>query len=217
MVLVITCAVILGWAGLRANAAWHFLVAQTITDDMYEAGAFPPEGLDTAEKHLQRALARFPGNPDYLGLSGTLKELRASRPGVVGREYRALLESAARDYREALTVRPLWPYNWVNLLSVKDKLDQRDVEFNRAMQKSAETGPWEPSVQLQLIRSGVRHWDALQSPERTLVRDTVADALRVQPHEVFELARFYVRPDLVCGPKTRQPRIERWCEQFQGG
>jgi hypothetical protein len=212
-VLVLACTALLAWALLRTNAAWNFFAAETIAEHMYEAGEFPTASLDAAQARLDKALARYPGNPDYLGLAGNLKELRASQPGVVGLEHRELLEAAAQDYRDALAVRPLWPYTWVNLLSAKDKLGQVDSEFNTAMHKAAETGPWEPRVQLQLLRSGVRHWEQLRRPERDLVQATAASALQSQPREVFEVARFYFRPDLVCGAESPQPQIEKWCAQ----
>lgn len=205
-------AALLAWALLRTAAAWQFFAAETIAGNMYQADAFTAAGIDAAEARVDKALARFSGNPDYLDLAGRLKQLRASRPGVVGRERRELLEAAAAHHRRALEVRPLWAYSWANLLSVKDKLGQVDLEFDVAMQRAAETGPWEPRVQLQLIRSGVRNWDELKRPERERVRVTMHDALRVQPRAAFEIARFYARPDLVCGQGTGQPHIERWCQ-----
>jgi len=197
---------------LRANAAWHFFAAESITGQMFEAKVFTPEGIDRAAAHLGKSLARFPNNPDYLDLRGYLREQQAGLPGVVGRQRRDLLESAAEDYRSALAVRPLWPYSWANLLSVKDKLGQVDSEFNSAINRAAETGPWEPRVQLQIVRSGLRYWDELRRPTRALVQAKMADALRVQPREAFVIARFYGRPDLVCGLDTNQPQIKRWCE-----
>ena len=63
-----------------------------------------------------------------------------------------------------------------------------------------------------MIRSGVRHWEALRSKERQLVRGTVDDALRVQPRAVFNIARFYARPELVCHAGDEYAPIGRWCE-----
>jgi len=209
--LILACAALLGWAGLRANAAWHYLAAESITSAMYDTRRFAPAGIDAADAQLQRALARFPRHPDFLHLAGILKQLRAAQPGVLGAEQREWLALAAQDYRAALVTRPLWPYSWVNLLSVKDKLGEVDAEYIAALHRAAETGPWEPYVQLELIRSGVRWWDRLRQPERALVRAKAADALRVQPREVFEIARFYARPDLVCGHNSGQPQIESWC------
>ena len=80
------------------------------------------------------------------------------------------------------------------------------------MFRCAETGPWEPRVQLQVIRSGLRYWDELKTPQRDLVRGKVQDALKVQPREVFELARFYARPDLICDAGSTYKQIGSWCE-----
>ena len=210
-VLIIACLFVFGWASLRANAAWQFFAAQTLTEQMYQARAYTPVGIDEAVARLDKALARFPNNPDFLDLSGHLKELKASQPGTAGAERGELLESAASDYRKALAARPLWPYSWANLLSVKDKLGQVDPEFNKAMNRAAETGPWEPRVQLQVVRSGIRHWDQLRGSERKLVQGKVRDALKVQPREVFKIVRDYGRPDLICETSGVHSQIDRWC------
>jgi hypothetical protein len=210
--LVLLCAMILAWSGARAQAAYHFFAAQASTERMLETTNSSGGSLADVQRHLDTALARFPGNPDYRDFSGGLKELRARQPGVLGAERAALLESAADDYRASLRVRPLWPYSWVNLLSAKDKLGQVDSEFNRALNRAVETGPWEPRVQLQVLRSGLRQWDALTSGQRALVRDQLASALQVQPRGAFEIARFYARADLLCPMESGQPQIERWCK-----
>jgi hypothetical protein len=212
--LIILCLITLSWATQRATAAWQFFAAETITQNLHDAKVFNVATLDQATARINKALARFPQNPDYLGLAGHLKEQRASLPGVVGREQRELLEAAAEYHRQALATRPLWPYSWASLLSCKDKLGQADPEFNAAMHRAAELGRWEPAVQLQVLRSGIRYWDELKSGERALVRASMTDALKVQPREAFEIARFYARPDLVCGVETGQAQIERWCRNF---
>ena len=131
---------------------------------------------------------------------------------MVGVERRELLESAADHFRQSLAVRPLWPYGWVNLLAAKDKLGQVDMEFNHALRRSAETGPWEPWVQLQFIDSGLRHWGRLGRAEQALVRQQVSSALKVRPRQVFAVIKNYGRPDLICGNESGYKQISRWCE-----
>jgi len=139
--------------------------------------------------------------------------LQSSRPGVMGAERRALLNSAAGHFRQALEVRPLWPYGWVNLLAVKDKLGEMDREFNSALRKSAELGPWESRVQLQVVESGLRFWGELGTAERGVVQQKVLDAFKVQPHEIFVIIKDYGRPDLVCDDHILQHRqVSQWCE-----
>ena len=201
------------WAGLRAGAAWQYFAAQTISENMHRSKVFTEKSLDEATARIGLALADFPNNPDYLDLAGKLDELSATQPGVVGLERRELLQSALQYYRRALVARPLWPYGWANLLGVKDRLGAVDEEFSLAMSRAAGTGPWEPRVQLQVIRSGIRYWDELGNDERLLVEEKLADALRVQPREAFEIVRFYARPDLVCDKADGKPEIERWCNE----
>lgn len=217
--LLLACAGVLTWAGARADAAWQFFAAETITAKMVAAGNITPAGIDQAAGRVEQALARLPANPAYLDLAGHLHGLRAAQPGVVGEQRRQALQASAQHYRQALAARPLWPYGWANLLAVKDQLGEADNEFDQALNRAAATGPWEPRVQLQVVRSGVRYWDALGQPERRLVEQTMRDALSVQPREAFEIARLYARPDLVCDQVTRtgQPQIDRWCNHVQAG
>ena len=213
IVLVFLCLATLAWAGLRANAAWHFLAAQSIAEPLFEVGNGDVTAFESTEFHINIALRRFPGNPDYLDLSGRLKVLKVGQPGVVGAEHRQLLESAAEDFRQALSSRPLWPYSWANLLTTKDKLGQVDMEFNTALSRSAELGPWEPRVQLQVIDSGLRNWGKLGGAERAVVEQKVFDGLKVQPRGVFALVKDYGRADLLCVEEIKRTQIKRWCNK----
>lgn len=211
IVIFILCLAILTWAGVRANAAWHFFAAQTIAEPLFEAGNGDVAVFESTESHLNTALKRFPHNSDYLDFAGRLQILQTGQTGVVGAERRLLLESAAANFRRALAVRPLWPYSWVNLLITKDKLGLVDLEFNTALRRSAELGPWEPRVQLQVINSGLRYWSELQNAERVLVRSQVLHALTVQPREVFAIVKDFGRPDMICELQHAAAQIARWC------
>ena len=133
LVAIIVLLVILVWALLRANAAWHFFAAQAIAEPLFDTGKVTVTAFEESESHLDIALRRFPNNPDYLDFSGRLMLLQANQIGVMGLERRELLESAADNFRQAISVRPLWPYSWANLLATKDKQGQVDMEFNRAL------------------------------------------------------------------------------------
>jgi hypothetical protein len=97
-------------------------------------------------------------------------------------------------------------------LTVKDKPGQVDIEFNSALTRSAELGPWEPRVQLQVVDSGLRYWSRLGGAERLVVQQKVLDALKVQPRNVFAIVRDYGRADLVCGMENTYVQIKRWCD-----
>ena len=89
--LVLLSLAILGWAGLRANAAWHFFAAQTISEPLFENGTGTAPYFEATESHLAIALRRLPNHPDYLDLAGRLKVLKAGQPGFVGAEHKQLL------------------------------------------------------------------------------------------------------------------------------
>lgn len=210
------CLGVLIWALIRANAAWHFFVADQVAKPLFETGVGSEEVFDESELHINQALKRFPNNPDFLDFYGRLQLLKASQPGVMGSERRQLLELAAANFRRALLARPLWPYSWVNLLAAKDKLGQADAEFNRALKKSADLGPWEPRVQLQVIQSGLRFWGRLGSIERAVVQKKVLDAFKVQPRSTFELVKDYGRSDMICQLDEVPAQVGIWCEKVTG-
>lgn len=207
---------ILTWATLRNLAAWHFQTAQNTYTSIINTTRTTQNTqtkINQANSQLSQALKYFPNNPDYLDLAGLLQELQSNQPGVVGKTHRQALEKAAAYYRKALAQRPLWPYSWANLLAVKDKLGELDDEFHLALQRAVETGPWEPRVQLQVLRTGLKRWDRLAASERGMVRETIAHALRKQPREAFLIIRSYARPDLVCDRSGDYVQIKRWCEE----
>ena len=213
LVAIIVLLVILVWALLRANAAWHFFAAQAIAEPLFDTGKVTVTVFEESESHLDIALRRFPNNPDYLDFAGRLMLLQANQIGVMGLERRELLESAADNFRRALSVRPLWPYSWANLLATKDKQGQVDMEFNKALKTSAELGPWEPRVQLRVIQSGLRHWSELGAAEQRLVQGKIDDALKRQPRAVFGLVQRYGMPELICHARETHAQIGRWCEK----
>jgi hypothetical protein len=213
MVLAVLCVGVIAWAGLRANAAWHYFAAQAVAEPLFERGHGDAQAFATSENHVNAALQRFPANPDYLDFAGRLSILSAGQPGVMGGERRELLESAADHFRRAISDRPLWPYSWVNLLAAKDELGQVDPEFSMALNRAAELGPWEPGVQLQVVDSGLRYWDRLPGPGRAVVQQKALDALMTQPRQLFALVKDYGRPDLVCGVQDTHAQIRRWCAE----
>jgi len=204
--------VILAWAGVRAYGAWHFLAARSITTSMIETTGVSQSGINEATARIKLALKRFPANPEYLDLAGKLQSLQALQYGVPGKAQREALESSAEYYRKALKARPLWPYSWTGLLNAKEALGQIDPEFHLALAQSIKTGPREPYVQLQVIKSGLRHWGRLEKTEREMIRETIKDALASQPREVFEVVSSYQRPDLICDEDVDYRQIRNWCE-----
>jgi len=83
------------------------------------------------------------------------------------------LESAAKLYRDALSIRPTWPFDWVALADIKSQLNQFDSEFSKALERSSTLGPWEFTIQKRLINIGFKHWDKLTSADRDNFLQTI--------------------------------------------
>lgn len=213
LIIILGLVFVLAWASARTYAAWHFLAAQKISGALFESGE--TAGLVLVDTHLQKALRTFPTNPDFLDLAGQLQEFRSGQPGVVGAEYRQLMNNAAEYYRAAIANRPLWPYSWANLLGAKSRLGEVDEEFRVALSRCADLGPWEPRVQLQVLESGLLYWGSLSKSDRSLVESKMADAVTVRPREVYQLVRGFGRADLLCplaeSQPGRQPQIDQYC------
>jgi hypothetical protein len=201
------------WAGLSSWASLQHKRANAQVTALLSGQPVTAENTVAALESINGALRFFPRHPVYLDLKGQILEYSADLPGLPGRERKQILEEAAVQYRGAIARRPLWPYSWSNLMSVKDKQGNIDGEYIKAFERSAELGPWEPRLQLQLIRSGLAHWPELGARQHELVSEVIDRAIQRQPGEMFAMIRAFNRPDLVCDQYPEQPRIQRYCRQ----
>lgn len=85
-------------------------------------------------------------------------------------------DEALQAYRVAVSSRPTWPYNWVNLASIKLHLLQFDEEFDHAMQQAFEYGPWRSDINQGLAEIGFIAWPRLNADQRL---STLESARRV--------------------------------------
>ena len=85
-------------------------------------------------------------------------------------------------------MRPMWPYFWANLVVAKSEWGIFDQEFRKAVKRTVETGPWEPRIQLMLIRVDFIEQQRLDRRSRDRIDEMLKRALQVQPREVLSLA-----------------------------
>lgn len=212
MVLVVFLAAFVAWAGLNVWTDQQYRQAREVTRLARTAPNVDVVRLQAGMESIQRALRFFPNHSEYLDTRGLLLEYSADLPGVAGGERRRLLSQAADQYRQAISHRPLWPYSWANLLSVKDKLGQVDDDYLLAFERSDTLGPWEPPIQLQLIHSALRNWPLLGVSQHERTGQIIARAMQRQGREVFALIRSMNRLDLLCPLQATYPHIQRFCE-----
>ena len=117
-------------------------------------------------------------------------------------------------FREALELRPAWPYFWANLALAKAEAGIFDEEFRLAVERAVETGPWERQVQLQMVRLDFVESDRIDPQSRALIERLLQNAAQTQPLQVMALADSYEQMVRICGHITN-PRLDRRCEPFR--
>jgi len=78
-------------------------------------------------------------------------------------------QQALVAYRQAIQLRPQWPYSWLSLASTKLRLLQLDEEFMHALQMAAQLAPWRLTSNKQVAEIGLMTWfDLDQATKQTV-------------------------------------------------
>jgi len=162
---------------------------------------------------LDRAQELGGDNPDLFDKRGQFYYWQALNLANVGRQRGALLEQASEQYREALKMRPLWPYFWANLVVAKAEWGIFDQEFRKAVRRTVETGPWEPRVQLMLIRVDFIEQQRLDRRSRERIDEMLKRAVQIQPREVLRLASSLSQLPRVCAMPEAE-HLQTQCQRL---
>jgi len=183
------------------TAAWQ---ASRFVEDWSEKGAVSSEqAWLVAEAAARRAVAAAPvPMAVHYDRMGRIQEWRHIHLPF-GNEAAEDSRLAAREaYRQALELRPLWPYTWTRLAYIKLRLLQLDDEFEAALRHAAELGPWRPAVNKTVAEIGLIVWLELDSAQRDLVLEAAKRTVmhnRKARTQLLTLAKKLHRLDDVCG------------------
>lgn len=170
--------------------------------------------VQRAMDHLDRAHDLRGRHPEQSDLRGQLLHWEAVRFASAGRERGEALATAAGHYRDAIAQRPAWPYYWANLAVAKSEWGIFDEEFARAVERATATGPWEPRVQLQLIRMDFVEGDRLDEQTRQRIDGLLHNAVRIQPARVMALADHPSQVARICA-LLEDRLFERQCRPYR--
>ena len=170
---------------------------------------------DELQVNLSKALALDPDNPEIHESLGLAIEGRFF--GIVSRDgeaqpYRQL---ALEHYKKSILLRPVWPYAWAALSSVKYRLGQIDDEFFQALHNVAKLGPWEPGLQRLVVEMGMNEWKAFPFKEREFILEVVTRALQKQPHKILPLIKSKGFLDLICLLYKDKQSVINYCEKYK--
>jgi hypothetical protein len=136
---------------------------------------------------LDAARLIAPQNPDaYEGMA----RLEAIRAGSNNAEARnAALRRGLALTRRAVSLRPVSPYSWSQLLWFKNALGEYDAEFRLGLESTLQLGPWEPRLQTEVAEIGLSAWPALSGHERRMVEDDVMGGMKHQAEKMRAIVR----------------------------
>lgn len=160
------------------------------------------EAWEIALEAARRASDTYPvTSGEYVDRLGRIYEWRS----LVATDEESLVsaaEQALSAYRRSLAARPVSPYTWVRVASVKSLLGEIDQEFKDALKNAVEYGRWRPPVYLAVARLGLAEWEKLDQNLQTSVLDSVAAGLGRRSPEADNLALLVMSRQLqrpVCG------------------
>ena len=147
----------------------------------------PAWAWEQAQRYLWLASRLAPFDAQILGDQGQLYEHRAGTTLASGAstDY----ERALEYYRQALTLRPAWPYAWVDITGLKIAQQRLDAEYSHAVQQALTLGPWQTSVQASIAFGGLIVWDKLPATLQTSVEQTIARGLLNDSRLMMTVAR----------------------------
>jgi hypothetical protein len=167
--------------------------------ERWERQEAPPGETALADARIAFEVARFlePRDPRLAQDFGRALEWRAFRKDSADPRARAALSQALAQFRLATILRPMWPYSWAAIASVKLRLQEFDAELARAVERAVTLGPWEPEVQLAIARVRLLGAELLPTETRNLAQLALRRTLRVQAKNVIPLAVQLGEQDLI--------------------
>ena len=122
-----------------------------------------------AWSYNQKSLSLDGDNPMYLNQAARVWEWRMFVTGRQSEDPRPIIQRAIEFQRKALRAQPVWPSSWAHLAVLKARNMEFDAEFEAAVERSVELGPWQPGVHIILVDIGLMRWNLLADSTRGLV------------------------------------------------
>ncbi len=172
---------------------------------------------DKLRADLSYALEHDPDNPDIHEYLALAIEGRFAEFAPENKEAMPPRREAYAHYKKSISLRPTWPYAWVNLALVKYRLGETDNEFYHALHKADELGPWEPGVQRVIVDIGLHNWNSLSRDERKFVMSIIDKSLnhsiREHSYNVLDLTKRYGILELVCLIHEDIDYVAQYCKK----
>ena len=154
--------------------------------------------LDKAEDKILRSISFNPDNAEYQEYLGRIHYLRAIGSYQDRSLYRENIQKAYLAHKQAIKLRPQWPYSWANLALMKSHLQQLDVEYLYAVNQAVRYGPWEISSNEALVQAGFNGWHKLTKNSQQITIGALERVYQQTPRTARELLVHYFKQAAVC-------------------
>lgn len=173
------------------------------------------ERFRDVEGLLKRSLSLKPDNAALHDDLGRIYGLAARDKTLSFNVRRSYAEKSLDSFRTAASLRPAYPYTWVDIVLIKEILGQvRDQEFKVAFNNGIELGPWEPGLHSHLIWLGLRQFASLEPSDRLKVFTVIDRALKMHPLPLLEEAKKRGSLRLFClRAKGNIKQVESYCAE----
>lgn len=156
---------------LRNGVAQLFLLSARSDMDVWVAEKRNPSEAEVATVKSELSWALRIANENSAAHEAMTHISLFHASSIVDEQQRLqVLREGLQAVRIALASNPVSPYLWTNLLLLKRGLGEYDAEFQHALHRAVELGPWEPTAQLAQADVGLSAWSFLSAEEQELVK-----------------------------------------------
>lgn len=172
-----------------------------------------------AGQMLGQALRLNPGRASSLELAGQFYQAQAyrqSQPKNVAsrQDYR---QAALVAFRRAVRLNPAWPYLWGRLALAKVGLQQYDQELSGALDRVAQLGPWEKSLQYDAAVMGLAVAGHLSPLGREALYRAMEQSLTMQTKDAQQTLMAQFKLKNLCADlgamDNKLPNLSRRCAE----
>jgi len=149
----------------------------------------PNSEWEIARKALTKALALGLNQPVYLEDMSDLFYLKSITEPIDPILSIELQKQTLEFIRQAIRLRPSWPYAWAKLANIKYYTFGMDAEVADALDKAMILGAWEPMVQLTVAKIGMASWKKLPNHLQDKVIVTMARTVQTESNEVLVIVK----------------------------
>jgi tetratricopeptide (TPR) repeat protein len=206
-------------AGQWLRAGIYYYQAKAYMDSWDYSSPLPHGEWKTARKALDKALALGPSQAIYhQGLSELLfaKSMRpAPDPdpdlGLSLGLSANLQKQALEHIRQAVYLRPSWPYAWALLALIKYQSSGIDAEAAEALDKAMTLGPWEPTVQITVAEIGLASWNGLAPGLREKLIDVIAGTAPAESAKILQIVKRLNLLETMCNNEKLKIKWKKGC------